>query len=101
MDSIFTTEKHIKIIVDANWDDKEMMIHKLAREVSMLRAALPIPAQLEAVASQLEMGCLQMIDMPDGSMIDGPDRLRNTAYLVRVVLTNELESIREATRQCG
>ena len=65
----------------------------------MLRSALPIPAQLESVALQLEMNCLRMIDMPDGSMIDGPSTLRNTAYLVRVVLTNELESIRDEMNQ--
>jgi hypothetical protein len=98
---MFTTEEHIKLIVDANWNDRDLMVHKLARELSNLRSALPIPAQLESVASQLEMNSLHMIDMPDGSMIDGPDMLRNTAQLVRIALTNEFESIREAIEESG
>ena len=101
MNIIFTTEARIKLIVDANWNDRDLMVHKIATELSKLRSALPIPAQLESVASQLEMNSLRMIDMPDGSMIDGPDMLRNTAHLVRIALKNEVESIREAMRRAA
>lgn len=84
-----TIEQRVQKIIEANWDDRQAMIHQFVHEISLLRAALPSPAHLESVASQLEVTCAQEMDLPDGATFDGPVFLRRVAHLVRLAISEE------------
>ena len=86
-----TIEEHIQKIVEAHWDDKKLLIHKLAQEMLLLHAALPAPAYLDSVAYQLEMTCVQEMNLPDGTTFNGAVFLRQTAELVRSVINEEMK----------
>src|SRR3954463_3295466 len=62
-----TIEERVQQIVTAYWGDRPTMIYRLAHELQQLRAALPTPAYLESVATQLEMTCVQEMALPDGT----------------------------------
>jgi hypothetical protein len=87
---MITIEEHIQKVVEAHWNDKQILIHKLAREMLLLHAALPAPSYLDSVAYQLEMTCVQEMDLPDGSTFNEVVFLRRTAQLVRAVINEEL-----------
>jgi hypothetical protein len=92
-----TIEERIQKIVEANWDDKQTLIYLLVHEIHLLRAALPTPAYLESVASQLEVTCVQEMDLTDGTTFNGPVFLRHTARLVRLAISEEMEMEDTAT----
>ncbi|HEY0376931.1 MAG TPA: hypothetical protein VGC87_08245 [Pyrinomonadaceae bacterium] len=94
---MITIEEHIQGIVEANWGDKEALIYQIVHEMRLLRAALPTPAYLESVASQLEMTCVQEMDLPDGTSFHGPVFLRHAAQLVRLAMSEETNPENEAT----
>ena len=93
-----TIEERIQKIVEANWDDKQALIYRIVHEIHLLRAALPTPAYLESVASQLEVTCVLEMDLMDGTTFNGPVYLRHTARLVRLAINEEMEPSDEATR---
>jgi hypothetical protein len=92
-----TIEERIQKIVEASWDDKQALIYRIVHEIHLLRAALPAPAYLETVASQLEVTCVQEMDMMDGTTFNGPVFLRHTARLVRLAINEEMEPEDPAT----
>jgi hypothetical protein len=79
----------VQRIVEENWGDKQALISVFVREIHLLRAALPIPAYLEVVASQLEVSCVQEMDLPDGTIFHAPVFLRHAARLVRLMMNDE------------
>lgn len=87
---MITIEEHIQKIVEAHWDDKQILIHKLAQKMLLLHAALPAPFYLDSVAYQLEMTCVQETDLPDGTTFNGAVFLRRAAQLVRAVINEEM-----------
>ena len=100
---MITIEEHIQKIVEAHWDDKQILIHKLAQEMLLLHAALPAPTYLDSVAYQLEMTCVQEMDLPDGTTFNGAAFLRRTAQLVRSVINEEMkmEEMQEGSASGG
>lgn len=86
---MLTIEEYVQKVVEAYWDDKQIMIHKLAQRMLLLHAALPAPFYLDSVAYQLEMSCVQETDLPDGTTFNGVLFLRRTAQLVRSVIGEE------------
>ena len=86
---MITIEEHIQKIVEAHWDDKPLLIHRLVQEMLRLHAALPAPSYLDSVAYQLEMTCVQEMNLPDGTTFNGAVFLRRTAQLVRSVINEE------------
>ena len=79
-------------MVEENWGDKQALISVIVREIHLLRAALPPPAYLESVASQLEVSCVQETDLPDGASFHAPVFLRQAARLVRLIINEEAAS---------
>jgi hypothetical protein len=86
-----TIEEHVRSVVEANRGDEQALVHGIAREMRQLRAALPAHAYLESVAVQLEVACVQELDLPDGTTFDGPTFLRQAALLVRLAIIEEAE----------
>jgi hypothetical protein len=94
---MITIEERVQRVVEANWGDKQALISGIVHELRLLRAALPMPAYLESVASQLEVSCAQEMDLPDGTTFDGPVFLRQAAQLVRIAISEEIKTKDEAT----
>jgi len=84
-----TLEQRVRKLVEANWDDKQALIHALVREIEMLRAALPSPADLEAIAYHFETACGQDVELPDGTTFDASVFLRRAAEQGRLVINEE------------
>ena len=84
-----TLEQRIRKVVEANWDDKQALIHEIVREIQMLRAALPSPADLEAIAYHFETSCGQEVELPDGTTFDASVFLRRAAERARLVINEE------------
>ncbi|HEY0322513.1 MAG TPA: hypothetical protein VGC66_16275 [Pyrinomonadaceae bacterium] len=93
---MITIEEHVQRIVASNRDNEEALVYRLAHEIHLLRAALPTPAYLESVASQLEATCVQEMDLPDGSTFNGAVFLRHVAELVRLAINDEIAPENEA-----
>lgn len=87
-----TIEEQVRRIVESNRGNEEALVYTIAHEIHLLRAALPTPTYLESVASQLEDTCVQEMDLPDGATFNGPLFLRQAAQLVRLVISNDMES---------
>jgi hypothetical protein len=83
-------EQRIRKIVEATGEDKQGLIRAFVREVEILHAALPSPADLEAIAYQLETGCRQEVELPDGTTFDASMLLRRSAELIRLALNEKL-----------
>jgi hypothetical protein len=86
---MITIEARIQRIVESNRGNEDALVYRIVREIHLLRAALPTPAYLESVASQLEGTCVHEMDLPDGSTFNGPVFLRHTAQLVRLAIIEE------------
>jgi hypothetical protein len=95
---MITIEEHVQKIVEAHWDDRPMMIHKLAQRMLLLHAALPAPFYLDSVANQLELTCAQVADLSDGTTFNGAEYLRRAAQLVRGVINEEMKMEERVTR---
>src|SRR5258705_4326226 len=95
---MITIEQRAQQIVEANRGDKAALIHAVAREIDLLRAVMPSPADLEAIAYHLETACTQEIDLPDGTTLDASLVLRRAARLIREVINEEGEPPDEAAR---
>ena len=89
---MITIEELVQRIVESNRGDEQALIYRIAQEMHLLRAALPTPAFLESVASQLEGTCLHEMDLPDGTTFNGPVFLRHAARLVRLVIIDESDN---------
>jgi hypothetical protein len=87
---MMTIEERVQKIVEASRGDEQALIHRLVHAIHLLHAALPTPAYLESVASQLEVTCVQEMNLPDGTTFDGPVFLRHTARLVRLAIIEEM-----------
>jgi hypothetical protein len=85
-------EEHVQQIVEANWGDKNALIYRIANEIRLLRTALPAPAYLESVASQMEMASDSGVKLVDGTTFDGPVFLRHAALLVRLAINEQSAS---------
>lgn len=95
---MLTAEERVQRMVEENWGDKEALIAVLVREIHLLRAALPTPAYLESVASQLEVSQVQVMDLPDGTSFHAPVFLRRAAQLVRLIVNDETASADKTER---
>ena len=84
-----TLEQRIRKLVEANWDDRQALIHALVREIEVLRTALPSPADLEAIAYHFETACGQDVELPDGTTFDASVFLRRAAERARLVINEE------------
>ena len=84
-------EERVRKLVEAHRGDEEALIRALVREMTLLRAALPIPAFLEAVASRLEVAAPQEVDLPDGTTFDAALYLRQAARLARLAIVDEAD----------
>jgi len=84
-----TLEQRIRNLVEANWDDKQALIHAIVREIQMVRAALPSPADLEAIAYHFETACGQEVELPDGTTFDAAVFLRRAAERARLVINEQ------------
>jgi hypothetical protein len=84
---MLTIEERVRKLVEANWGDKQATIHGIVREIHLLQAALPAPDYLESVASQLEVTCVQEVDLINGTTFNGPVFLRQAARLVRLAIS--------------
>ena len=93
---MITIEEHIQKIVESNRSNEQELVCRIVREIHLLRAALPTPAYLESVASQLESACVREMDLPDGSTFNGAVFLRQAAQLVRLAISDEREPENEA-----
>ena len=88
---MITIEEYVQNIVEAHWDDKQIMIRKLTQRMLLLHAALPAPFYLDSLAYQLEMTSVQETDMPDGTTFNGAVFLRRSAQLVRSMMIEEMK----------
>jgi hypothetical protein len=86
-----TIEEQVRRIVESNRDNEDALVYRIAHEIHLLRAALPTPAYLESVASQLEDACVLELDLPDGATFNGPVFLRQAAQLVRLIISNDMQ----------
>ena len=86
-----TIEQRVREIVEANWGDQQALIHAIVRELELLHAALPSPADLEAIAFRFETGCEPRVELPDGTTFDASILLRRSARLIRLAINEELE----------
>ena len=67
----------------------------MAREMHLLRAALPSAADLDAIAYHLEMSGDQEVDLTDGTVFNASIFLRRAAQLVRLAINQQLETEKE------
>ncbi len=88
---MITVEEYVQRIVESNRGNEEALVSIIAHEIHLLRAALPTPAYLESVAAQLEVICVQEMDLPDGETFNGPEFLRHTAQFVRLIINGDME----------
>ena len=88
---MITVEEYVQRIVESNRGNEEALVSIIAHEIHLLRAALPTPAYLESVAAQLEVICVQKMDLPDGETFNGPEFLRHTAQFVRLIINGDME----------
>jgi len=88
---MITVEEYFQRIVESNRGNEEALVSIIAHEIHLLRAALPTPAYLESVAAQLEVICVQEMDLPDGETFNGPEFLRHTAQFVRLIINGDME----------
>jgi hypothetical protein len=93
---MMTIEQHVQSVVEANWDDKQALIHRVTREMHLLRAALPSAADLEAIAYRMEIAGRQEVDLADGTVFDASLFLRRAAQLVRLAINEQMEAQGEA-----
>jgi len=93
---MITIEEHVQQIVVANRNDEQALVYRIANEIQMLHAALPAPADLDAISYYLEMTGGQDVDLPDGTILDGPMFLRRAAQLVRLAISEQTELENEA-----
>lgn len=88
---MFTVEERVRKIIEENWGDKEALIHRTVHEIQLLRAALPTPADLEAIAYRFETACSREVDLHDGTTFDASMFLRRAARLIRLTINEEAE----------
>jgi chorismate mutase len=88
---MLTVEEYVQRIVESNRGNEEALVSVIAHEIHLLHAALPTPSYLESVAAQLEVICVQEMDLPDGETFNGPEFLRNAAQFVRLIMNGEME----------
>ncbi|MDX6711511.1 MAG: hypothetical protein QOH96_2527 [Blastocatellia bacterium] len=88
---MITVEEYVQRIVESNRGNEEALVSIIAHEIHLLRAALPTPAYLESVAAQLEVICVQEMDLPDGETFNGPEFLRHAAQFVRLIINGDME----------
>jgi hypothetical protein len=90
-ENMLTVEEYVQRIVESNRGNEEAMVSMIAHEIHLLHAALPTPAYLESVADQLEVVCVQEMDLPDGETFNGPEFLRHAAQVVRLIMYGEMD----------
>ncbi|MGH9881157.1 MAG: hypothetical protein ACRD6N_06945 [Pyrinomonadaceae bacterium] len=88
---MITIEQRVQRIVEANWGDKQTLIHEFTHEMHLLRSALPSAADLESIAHQLEIGGGREVVLPDGTFFDASVLLRRAAELIRLAMNEEAE----------
>jgi hypothetical protein len=94
---MLTIEERVQTIIEANWGNKQALIDGIAREMHLLRCALPAASYLDSVASHLEDSYALEIDLPDGSTFNGPEFLRQAAQLVRLTINEEDDGVDDAS----
>lgn len=88
---MISIEERVRAIVERNWDDKQSVVHEVAHEFHLLRAALPSAADLESIAYHLENWGGREVTSVDGTFFDASLFLRRAASLVRLALNEEAE----------
>jgi hypothetical protein len=89
---MITIEEHVQRIVESNRGDEAALVYRIVHEIHLLRTALPTPAYLESIATQLDGTCVHELSLPDGTTFNGSVFLRHTAELVRLAMSVERES---------